>query len=705
MNCQHISRTLDSRDVNALSATERSDCEAHAAVCPHCAPTWVVYTRLAAIPVPAMSADFVARCEKLVAAQGRVTNFRRRPGRVVLLGSILVLAAAAAMFSMHLLNRHVVTSTAPAVAPPAVGPAVETLVAAATLPPVADQLADAEARPEPTAPPIAPFTVRVLPLQNDETDPAGKAAIAATYEAFVDRLRTTPGVTLVETGPDSSAPQAHAEYRITMNGISGSSSAGGPPAFGGEFNAEILTPEGRVARGMFGGYSVEVAPGCVTDPKAMELELSGANCKDAAGVAANLVGQLRKTVFPPDPSLLRELQARLLNRSLGEKQRETALLDLSYFGSVNVGLMAHTAVNSAMSDPAVIRGAAELASSAGDPAVRANAWNLLRGISDAELISPLLVALSRDPGAEVRLAALGVLTGNFAEDPRVQAAFKAAAEREAQPLVRALVRRAAHGAEGAAGWKQYVRDSLKDSSRPAVERIEALFYEMNLPVTALYRKGNSTVQPAIEMLDDDSVRSLAEVLPRAAAESPVIQRSLNELLRSLGNLSRPAAVTDLLVAMVESGFPSVDRVAAVEALGQSARHQQNQRAYAALQKLAADPDARVREVAAVALQARSSAPQPRPARQLGADMTSMQAGPDVPEELVGKPLVRIVAPGSIAEVAGLKTGDVLLEVGFNGRRIEANSRVASIFQSIPEGMEIELLVLRLGQKVSLVARF
>ncbi|UCD70487.1 MAG: bifunctional nuclease family protein [Syntrophobacterales bacterium] len=65
-------------------------------------------------------------------------------------------------------------------------------------------------------------------------------------------------------------------------------------------------------------------------------------------------------------------------------------------------------------------------------------------------------------------------------------------------------------------------------------------------------------------------------------------------------------------------------------------------------------------------------------------------------------LVSDVKPGSPAEGAGLKTGDVIIDV--NGKRIKSMGGFKSIVQDIGEGERINLLVRRGGDSIPLVMR-
>lgn len=702
MNCQEIARVLDSRDVNGLSAVERDACDAHAMSCPRCAPTWVVYTRLAAIPVPPMSPEFVARCEALAMTPGRVTPLRRASSRGVLIGTILVVAAAAAMLSMRLMDGQPDAPAAESAAAAVTGEPGDSSVALEASRPAADEPVAGEDHAAIDAP-VAAITVQVLPLRNEVKHPAGRKAVSSTYAAFIERLRGVPGVTVVVADSGATASPAP-NYRISMTGEEGIWGPDSDHKFGGRFQTDILMPNGAARIQSYGSYSVQVAPGCVTDPQAHGLETGRLVCSDAEGTAANLVGNLRKSEFPPDPALRRELKSRLLDRSLDVLQRQQALNDLVRFGGGYGGYKAFIEYNKNLADPALIRGAVDLATTSSDPKVRAGVWTVLRGSGNTGLISPLLAALGRDADGDVRLHAVVMLAGEFAGDARVQAALAVASRQDTRPLVRAVAHRASAGSAAEADWRKYIVASLKDSSRPAAERVEALLHQMNLgPTSHRFGSATSTIVQSLEMLDDDAIRTLALTLPEVATQSPVMLQAAYTLLGNMGQSDRPA-VTELLLDLLDSGTTKLSRENTTELLGERARELGDARAYAMLEKLSAnDPDPRVRQVAADALKAKASAPPAGRPQTLGVNLQVVEARVDVPEDIVGKLQVRAVGSGTVAQKAGVMPLDVLLEI--NGKPIDSGAGLIQTLEALPQGVDIEVLVQRAGMKVRLIARF
>lgn len=104
MNCQDITRLVDSGKFSALAMSERREAEAHALSCQHCAPLWIMHASVAATQVPATPAELSVRCLTLAAA-GKAAATPRRVSRVmVVMGGLIVLAAAASMLLVNVAN-------------------------------------------------------------------------------------------------------------------------------------------------------------------------------------------------------------------------------------------------------------------------------------------------------------------------------------------------------------------------------------------------------------------------------------------------------------------------------------------------------------------------------------------------------------------------------------------------------------------------
>jgi hypothetical protein len=266
-------------------------------------------------------------------------------------------------------------------------------------------------------------------------------------------------------------------------------------------------------------------------------------------------------------------------------------------------------------------------------------------------------------------------------------------------MVRALAGRAL-GAESA--WTEYVLTSLKDTGRSPVERIEAFFHAYGLPTSRQY--GSFAADGRIlRALDDAAMRALTEVLPRAAADSQRYAHSSLTLVSELSNMEHPA-ITDMLLDSLVTGVTSLPRSFVVEALR---RRTADSRVGAVLAKIAAeDADPQVRE-----LEARPLGPEekralttqgPLPPR-LGVMSDYVKAGPNVSAELVGKLAITRMAPGFPADRAGIKEGDILLEIG--GKAITSGTQLIEVLDTLPRDVDIDVLISRNGQAMRLTARF
>lgn len=100
MNCSDISRLLDERAIADLSAAELSAVEAHLSGCADCAAQCLASERVSTFrsDVPPMPASLREQARRLGDASGSATG-ERRMRRPVIIGSLLLLGAAATMFA------------------------------------------------------------------------------------------------------------------------------------------------------------------------------------------------------------------------------------------------------------------------------------------------------------------------------------------------------------------------------------------------------------------------------------------------------------------------------------------------------------------------------------------------------------------------------------------------------------------------------
>jgi len=613
-------------------------------------------------------------------------SHRGSVNRWVLVGAVLALGAAAAMLAMRLLEPAATTVIAESVhvldVPPGDAPdapvSVDTTSTETT-----SATQDSEAPP--VGPAVQPFTVNVPPLKSDVDDPSRKAALETVYTTLVDGLRDVPGLTLVDA-------TATADYRLTLEGNAAPASATAKDDFWVNMAAEQIGPAGRVLRGYHTGATGEVAPACAS-PSSMDT-LSYPTCADPIGVARRLLVTLRKSVFPVDPQLQRDLRARLFDQTLEPGERRQALADL---GSLGRGSAAMGAFPAGLRDPAVVRAAIQLASVAPDPATRAQVWYTLRGSGDPTLLRPLVAALRTDADQDTRVQALATLVADFATDPQARSALETAGVGDPDPMVRALAQRAL-GAESV--WTDYVLASLKDTGQSPTDRIKAFFYAYGLPTTRMYAVYSADGR-ILRALDDAGMRALAEVLPRAAADSKAYASASFTLVSELSYMKHPA-ITDMLLDSLDASEPWLDRSFAVESLR---RRTDDPRVREALAKIArddADPQVRALAVKPLGAEEKTVDVSALPPR-LGVMTDYVKAAPGVPTELVGKLAVTRMSTGSPADHAGMKEADILLEI--NGTPITSGPQLIEVLDGLSKDVDVGVLVSRNGQTLRLTARF
>jgi HEAT repeat protein len=522
----------------------------------------------------------------VMAQLSRASPPRRTFSRSFLFGTLFAVATAAAAVLGLQMTRTQVSQPAgvAATAPPAFTspPAVTTSVMETPLP-SASTAAVPMAAVKPVAPQASasarPFTLQVMPLQNDSTDAAGKAAVDAFHAALLDGLRTVPGLILDVVDASQPIDAASAEYRLTIRGAG--------PVPGNRFTIYMQAAKvpGFVMPIQLSG---DIAPACAGT--------GATGCGDPASMAATFLQLLRDRVFPPDPSFADQMQARFLDSRLTVAARLDALTNLQMWKSSANSPGNSPATRNPLHEPTVIRGVIDLVATSTEPAVRAGIWRTMQGVGSPELIQPLVASLRQDPDGGVRVEAATTLVADFAADPRVRAALEAAADADSLPMVRALAER---GTRGEVAWNGYVAASLKDASLSDAERIEPLFHTLNQPGP----------RPDLRALlaEEQAITALAQVLPRAVKSLPKGEMSMIVLLGGLSSINHPAITDMLLDSLATSRELSVRQ----QIVQQLARRSAEPRVRAVLEKTSSgDADPRLRDIAASAL--KTSAPTTAP---------------------------------------------------------------------------------------------
>lgn len=597
MNCEELMDVLDNGTPDRLDAGRRRQVDAHMAVCADCARAWNLQAGLAGLPDVAMPAGFAARCRAVVAAGIQPVEGRRVARTGWLVGAASLAAVAAVL--VFLLRPAAPATTDPGVriveAAASRRPVIETVsiepVAAAVVP-----AAVVEAVPEPK------FTVRLVPyaapteaqmaavstdvreiygpqVRANSADPSREQAMQSLHAALIEELRKVPGLTLVDSDPVEMTP-SRKHYRLSigivaMVGFDGRAMSIDSRYIPVSLSATELQPGGKIVSSRVPASSqIDLQAACSGGAPGADP------CYDPRGAAASLVQTLLRQTFPPHPTVTRPLQAKFQDASLDLAQRLEALDEL-------YKLQARAGDASLLHDPGVVRAAIGLAATA-DPVLRARIWRSLRGAGNAELIQPMLGSLAQDPD-DVRLAALEVLSADFLGDQRVRSALEATAQGDRRPLVRAVAQR---GLSGEAPWRQYVVASLKDSARPAPERVEALVYTLYPPgpTRATTTTAPDYFQVMQELLDDDAVRALAEAIP----DSNGLGAGANNLLGNFSARYRThPAVPPMLLRVLENDPKPLMRAVAAQNLALFNADEPRIRE-ALLKARDSDPDANVR---------------------------------------------------------------------------------------------------------------
>jgi hypothetical protein len=552
MNCQDISRVLDSRDVNAFSTGERRACEAHAASCPHCGPEWVVYTHLAAMTAPSMPQEFAARCEALAAAQpGKGGGLSA--GRKLLLGVFFLVAGGATAAVMLGIPQRIAEAVAPA---PAAEDAVSSLAAAAGAAP-AEKVS--------VLPAPGDFTVHLRSLQHESPDANAQRLVQEYHALLADGLRAVPGLKLLDDQAAAKA-DAPASFRVTIGNPD--ATAAQQALSGGQWAATLrveVLKQGSGASGSAGAVYVPAeghTRGGVYGPepfasKTVVAPLSG-NCPrlilcSPARIVEWQIKDLRVQVFPLDGSIQQDLETQLLDSALSIGDHMQALNDLQ-----SVTNKAGTAM-----DAAVVREVLERIAGLQDEGDRSVYWGFLRGQRHPQMVQPLIEIARRDPADGARLEAVLQLGADFPEDAAVRAALQAIARDDSAMLNRKLAERALLG-DGP--WNDYVVATMEDSTQPVQGRLEPLHRMIieGMPVT-----------PLAGALFGENKQVFIDLLVQAD------KRFATRALGAIGSVKHPEAAGFVLA--VFDAAPDYSRLLLLK------EHLNDPRVRARVEKVAADP--------------------------------------------------------------------------------------------------------------------
>lgn len=568
MNCQDIFRTLESRNVNALSAAERQALEAHAASCPRCGPEWIAYSRLAAISVPPMPNLLAGQCEALVAGlptSGAKLGRGRRPHhRFLLIGALAVLSAAAAM--IEVVPRVVAESGAPRRGDTGADSVAQTV-----------EGSPAAAGSSVTTP-AGRFTVHLRSLKYESPDAVALRKVQEYHTVLAEGLRAVPGLQLLD---DEAVARAGvpASYRITIESPDAAAAerALANDVWSATFRAEVLrsaSDDGSASSGA-GYVSAEgLTRGGMGGPesfagKSIVVPHSG-QCGvlilcTPRSIADWQIKDLRLQVFPLDGSIQQELEARFLDPSLPVAEHFQALNDLQAVTRRG---------KSSMSD-AVVREALARMERTPQKEDRNLYLAFLVGQRHPGLIQPLIDMALRDPDDGARRAAIEHLAADFRDDAAVRAALESVFRNDRSELNRKVAERVL---VGEAPWNDYVVATMKDTTQTVQHRLE--------PLRWMIDHGISVAPLADAVLGEDR-QVIVNLLVQAGKDR---HNFATRALGAFGSMNHPDA--GRFVLAVFDAVPDHERLRLLE------RHLADPDVRARVEQIAAGPSDEILQVGA-----------------------------------------------------------------------------------------------------------
>jgi antitoxin (DNA-binding transcriptional repressor) of toxin-antitoxin stability system len=511
MNCQDIARILDEQEVDGLLTDERSAAQVHLASCAECARDWQIHAQLSGARIPEVPAELRALYQREVGIGAPGT---RRSGRLVVIGALVAVAAAAAMLGVQLRVSRT------EVAPVAVLPQRESVVATVAgeaFPAVPDGRAgEIEQSTEQAAPSAAASADRLrivmMPTRYDSGDKTARSAIDAFQSSLLMALRNTPDV-MVEVAGRAAAADDLPANRITVVSPRVTVLSSGDRVYhsgGGEYTwtesgtfhnpqqrwmVEVMlepaitkipssnsgvhhridgsgTPSGSSC----GAHGIPILNIGNAFPGGRSAQEMRHVCSSVEKLAARLIAALRPQVEPPasDTALF---ITRLADASSPVRDREAAFSEL---------------LRRARSGAIVLDSAAgeAIAAYIGSlpPDQRRQRLLSFRGVRQSGLVQVLLAFLQQDDNDKVRLEALSVLVKDYVSQSNVRTALEAATRQDASQLVRMVAQRTLHGD---AQWEPYVVATLLDRSQPIRDRLAPAQYEAGL---ANYPEGFEKMQ-------------------------------------------------------------------------------------------------------------------------------------------------------------------------------------------------------------------
>jgi len=499
--------------------------------------------RLACVP-PEPGRDFEDTVmARVSAAAWRAEQLRpRKSRRVLLIGALIAVAAAAATFATWnngpqpdlALEAGTVEPAAPTVAQaaPALS-ATATLAAAPTAslqtPPPAPKFTEVAQRcsaADAATPAPSRYTVLVQPLQFESNDPVIQSQVREYYNALLDALRKVPGLALA--GAEAQiATGKPADYRITV-------AAGG-------WGAQSTATTQRLRTGVesWNGTAFTGPSGTSREVSTLDISRcpsSGAlNCGPVAAASVDVglfVGLNRLPRYPGEAQVACDRAMQAFAQPAFERLRS---------GTDSVPL---------------IRQGLEYLAATAEPTYRANRWSLLRSNARPNAVDSLVAALreTNDPAFSKEVVTL--LAVKFAGDPTARESLATVATAGTNTLTGHVAELALSG-DGP--WRDYVVARVRDASLPAAQRLEAVNWMID--ATSLDpQQMTATLGTVLTKLQESGgIPVLARLLVDTQKDegNDITKQWGSWVMGRLGSLNRtpveyPPAAVDLLIACFDA---------------------------------------------------------------------------------------------------------------------------------------------------------
>jgi hypothetical protein len=550
MNCHDISLLLDTRDIRRLTTTERQSVETHLQDCAECAHDWRTQQRVLGGQVPAMASDLPARIWSSLEPSASTKLTRLRARGTLLLGSLLLIGAAAAMFGWLLL-RDVEPEPASIAMPAAIqiddGKAAATApeVSVSNVEPSLPESTSNQVLQDPATPRNPPrHKVIVLPPTYENPDAAAMEYFNASYGAFLGELRSKADLQIVEvTAQELEAAEADLPPSPLAGPNSQPSALAANPFreedmplllaqlekrenairhhFNGEYTLRIKfvaypgRPNTREIVASYFGPSGSASMSSITGP-----QLPGNSGSSSSGSPTSRARDI-------GISKAREVYARLLPDS-GSSQYLSVLKNPLESESMRLNALnaylQGKATSAEKTSPELTDDIAEVAvelSQSSNPQSRRQIWTLLGRTATPAALRALAHGLRTEPDTQARRN-IALSLFDHASDPDVRAEFELAATADTSAEVRLIAKVALLPDSGRLS---YITATLKDRSLTHQARME--------PLTVL-RRGNLKFLSNL-VLDEQSLSEIRQIAEESS--NAFVKGAANsELARAAGSI-------------------------------------------------------------------------------------------------------------------------------------------------------------------------